>query len=177
MLDLKLLREDPDRARSALGRRGVPGEEVDEVLRLDARRRELLPEVEGMRAEQKRASQAIADAKRSGSDASTAIEQMQGMSRRVKELQAEAGTVKDELDARLTGLPNLPADSAPVDDEVVREVGEAGRTGADHLEELVERVRRAAALQRGPRPVRLVAKQLQVEHGGPAAATSCRSSR
>jgi seryl-tRNA synthetase len=136
VLDLKLLREDPDRARSALERRGVAPEEVDEVLRLDARRRELLPEVEGLRAEQKRASQAIADAKRSGSDASAAIEEMQGMARRVKQLQAEEAAVKEQLDAGLAALPNVPADSAPQDDEVVREVGEAGRAGADHLEVL-----------------------------------------
>ena len=134
MLDLKQLREDPDGVRAALERRGLPGERVDEVLELDSRRRELLPEVEGMRAEQKRASQAIADAKRSGSDASAAIEEMQGMSRRVKELQAEVGEVEERLSARLAELPNLPAESAPVDDEVIREVGEAGRSGADHLE-------------------------------------------
>jgi seryl-tRNA synthetase len=134
VLDLKLLREDPDRARSALEQRGVPAERVDEVLELDARRRELLPAVEGLRAEQKRASQAIADAKRSGSDASAAIEEMQGMSRRVKEQQAEVTTVKERLDSLMPGLPNLPAESAPVDDEVLREVGEAGRSGADHLE-------------------------------------------
>ena len=136
MLDLKLLREDPDGVRTALERRGLPGDQVDELLELDSRRRALLPEVEGLRAEQKRASQAIADAKRSGSDASAAIEEMQGTSRRVKELQAEVTTVEERLASLRAGLPNLPADSAPVEDEVVREVGEAGRKGADHLEVL-----------------------------------------
>jgi seryl-tRNA synthetase len=135
VLDLKLLREDPDRARSALERRGA-ADALDELLELDKRHRGLLPEVEGMRAEQKRASEGIADAKRSGSDASAAIEEMQGMSRRVKELQAEAGAVRERLDSLLAGLPNLPAESAPIDDEVVREVGEAGRSGRDHLEVL-----------------------------------------
>jgi seryl-tRNA synthetase len=134
VLDLRLLREDPDGGRAALERRGVPGEQVDELLELDSRRRELLPEVEGLRAEQKRASQAIADAKRSGADASAAIEEMQGMSRRVKDGQAEVARIEERIGALLAGLPNLPAESAPADDEVVREVGEAGRSGADHLE-------------------------------------------
>jgi seryl-tRNA synthetase len=133
VLDLKLLRDDPDAARSALARRDAAGA-LDELLDLDARRRELLPEVEGLRAEQKRASQAIADAKRSGSDASAAIEDMQSMSRRVKEGQAEVATLKERIDALLATLPNLPAESAPADDEVVREVGEAGASGRDHLE-------------------------------------------
>jgi seryl-tRNA synthetase len=133
VLDLKLMREDPDAVRAALARRGA-GDAVDELLSLDARRRELLPEVEGLRAEQKRASQAIADAKRSGDDASAAIEEMQGVAARVKALQADVASVEERLDSLLGGLPNLPAESAPDEDEVLREVGEAGATGRDHLE-------------------------------------------
>ena len=84
MLDLRLIREDPDRVREGLERRRVPGGIVDDVLALDARRRELLPEVEGLRGEQKRASEAIAAAKRSGEDASAAIEEMRGVAARIK---------------------------------------------------------------------------------------------
>ncbi|MEA2353810.1 MAG: seryl-tRNA synthetase, partial [Thermoleophilaceae bacterium] len=125
MLDLKLLREDPDRVRAALARRG-PTDALDELLELDARRRELLPEVEGLRAEQNRAGQAIADAKRSGGDASEAIREMQGVASRVKELQAEVASVDERIDALRGTIPNLPAASAPDADEVLREVGEAG---------------------------------------------------
>src|SRR2546423_5968655 len=127
------MREDPDAVRAGLSRRGA-GDAVDELLSLDARRRELLPEVEGLRAEQKRASQAIADAKRSGGDASAAIEAMQGVAARVKELQADVASVEERLDSLRGGLPNLPAGSAPDEDEVLREVGEAGATGRAHLE-------------------------------------------
>ncbi|MEA2349073.1 MAG: seryl-tRNA synthetase, partial [Thermoleophilaceae bacterium] len=133
MLDLKLLREDPDRVRAALARRG-PTDALDELLQLDTRRRELLPEVEGLRAEQNRAGQAIADAKRSGGDASEAIREMQGVASRVKELQAEVASVDERIDALRGTIPNLPAASAPDADEVLREVGEAGATGRDHLE-------------------------------------------
>ena len=133
MLDLKLVREEPDAVRAALARRGV-AEAVDELLELDARRRQLLPELEGLRAEQKRASQAIADAKRSGGDASAAIEEMQGVAARIKELQAEVASVEERLETVRSALPNLPAESAPDEDEVLREVGESGRSGRDHLE-------------------------------------------
>jgi seryl-tRNA synthetase len=133
VLDLKLIREHPDDVRAALARRGAGGA-VDELLELDARRRQLLPELEGLRAEQKRASQAIADAKRAGDDASQAIEEMQGVAARVKQLQADVASVEERLESLLASLPNLPAESAPDADEVLREVGEAGKTGRDHLE-------------------------------------------
>ena len=57
MLDLKLIRSDPERVKAALARRGA-AEAVDELLALDARRRELLPEIEDGRAERKTASKA-----------------------------------------------------------------------------------------------------------------------
>ena len=133
MLDLKLVREDPEAVRAALARRGA-ADAVDELLELDARRRELLPQVEGQRAEQNRAGQAIADAKRSGADASEAIEEMRQVKARIDEIQADVAAVEERLDSLLGSLPNLPAESAPDEEEVLREVGYGGRTGRDHLE-------------------------------------------
>ena len=112
MLDLKLIREDPERVRAALERRRAAAP-IDELLELDARRRELLPELEGLRAEQNRANQAIAEAKRSSGDASEAIEQMRGVAARVKEMSAEVAEVDQRLEALMAALPNLPAESAP----------------------------------------------------------------
>ena len=114
--------------RSALARRRFDAP-IDELLQLDARRRELLPELEGLRAEQNRASKAIADAKRSGSDASEPIAEMRGVASRIKELEAELASVDERLRELRAGLPNLPAESAPEEDDVLREVGEAGRSG------------------------------------------------
>ena len=68
MLDLKLLRSDPERVKAALARRGA-GNEVDELLALDARRRELLPRVEDAQAERNAASKRIGEIKREGGDA------------------------------------------------------------------------------------------------------------
>jgi seryl-tRNA synthetase len=133
VLDLKELRRDPDVARAALGRRRA-GEQLDEVLRLDARRRELLPQEEALRAEQNRASKAIGEAKKGGGDASEAIAAMQDVAARAKELAAERASVDEQLDRLLAGLPNLPLESSPLEEEVVREWGEAGKTGRDHLE-------------------------------------------
>jgi seryl-tRNA synthetase len=133
VLDLKEIRRDPEPVRAALARRGA-AEVVDDLLSLDARRRELLPRLEELRATQNAANDKIAEAKRSGGDATAAIEEMRGVAAEVKKLQAEVGEVEQRLQAALAGVPNPPDPSAPEEDEVLREVGESGATGRDHLD-------------------------------------------
>jgi len=133
VLDLRLIRSEPDLVRAALARRGADGP-LDDVLALDERRRALLTEVEALRAEQNQASDAIAAAKRAGEDAADAIERMRGVAARVKALQGELDEVETGLNAQMVLLPNLPARDAPPQDTVLKEVGEAGRSGRDHLE-------------------------------------------
>ncbi|MCD6014744.1 MAG: serS [Solirubrobacterales bacterium] len=127
MLDLRAIRDDPAPARAALARRGF-AEQLDELLALDARRRELLPEVEGRRAQQNEASDGIAARKRAGGDASDLIERMKALSVELKGMQAELSEVEQRRDALAATLPNLPHPEAPdggEDDAVVlREVGE-----------------------------------------------------
>jgi seryl-tRNA synthetase len=137
VLDLKLIRESPEAVREGLERRRMPGAIVDDVLALDARRRELLPAVESLRAEQKRANEAIAAAKREGGDASAAIEEMRSVAGRVKEMSGEVRAVEERLDSTLASLPNLADPTAPPEDDVVREWTPAGVEpggGSDHLE-------------------------------------------
>jgi seryl-tRNA synthetase len=135
MLDLKAIRRDPEPVRAALARRHDGSDErLDRVLALDARRRELLPEVEALRARQNEASQAIARAKRAGEDAGEAIAAMQEVARRVKALGEELSGVEADLDQALASLPNPPDPTAADEDTTLREVGEAGAAGRDHLE-------------------------------------------
>src|SRR4051794_41912198 len=75
MLDLRSIREDPEPARLALGRRGA-AEQLDELLRLDARRREILPEVEEGRAGRNRVSGEIPQLNREGQGADELIPEM-----------------------------------------------------------------------------------------------------
>jgi len=133
VLDLKEIRRDPEPVRAALARRGAAGV-LDELLALDARRRELLPRLEELRHSQNAANDKIAEAKRSGADASVAIEEMRGVAAEVKQLQAEVGSVEEQLRAALAGVPNPPDPSAPEEDEVLREVGQPGAKGRDHLD-------------------------------------------
>src|SRR5688572_17841109 len=135
MLDLRAIRDDPAPVRDALARRRDGSDaRLDRVLELDVRRRELLPEVEGLKAQQNAASQAIAAAKKAGEDATEAIAAMQEVARRGRALREELDAVQADLDEALASIPNPPHPSAPDEDTVLREVGQAERTGRDHLE-------------------------------------------
>lgn len=140
MLDLRAIREDPAPAREALARRGF-AEQLDDLLALDARRRDLLPETEGRRAQQNQASDEIAARKRAGEDASELIERMKTVSAELKAIQAELEQVEQRRDALAATLPNLPDPDAPDGGEedavVVREVAEPPRFEfeiRDHLD-------------------------------------------
>jgi seryl-tRNA synthetase len=128
MLDLRRIREDPEAARAALGRRGA-ADDLDEALRLDQRRRELLPEVEEGRARRNRVSEAIAEAKRSGGDADAQIAEMRELGAELKGLEAELRDVEASLEEIGGRLPNLPDPDAPdgeteEDAVVIAEVGD-----------------------------------------------------
>jgi seryl-tRNA synthetase len=99
------------------------------VLKLDGRWRELTSELEEVRAEQNRQSRG-----RQGPPTPDEREQLAALAARGRTLSGEETTVRAELDAELAALPNLPAPDAPDEDTVIKEVGEAGKTGRDHLE-------------------------------------------
>ena len=127
VLDLKLIRDDPDRVRAALARRGDDAAAaLQPVLELDARRRELIPGVEDLRAERNAAADAIAQAKRAGQDAGEAIAHQREVGAREKQLSRELVEVEESLRAALAPLPNLPDPGAAPgpEDELVKVVGE-----------------------------------------------------
>jgi seryl-tRNA synthetase len=130
MLDIRLIRSEPDAVRSALERRGdVADGAIDRVLELDERWRGLTTQLEELRAEQNRASKG-----RRGAPTPEEREQMAALAARGRELTDAETSVRGQLDELLLGLPNTPFDSAPASDTVIREVGESGRSGRDHLE-------------------------------------------
>src|ERR671915_562009 len=134
MLDLRQIREDPQPARDALARRGVDPALLDEALELDDRRRALLPELEQLRARKNQASKRIGELQRTGEDASEAIAEVKGVSAREKELEEELRAAEERRTAVLHALPNRADPTAAPEDEVIREVGEAGTTGRTHVE-------------------------------------------
>jgi len=127
MLDLKLIRDDPEQVRAALARRGEQAAAgLDAVLDLDARRRASIPRVEELRAERNAAADVIARAKRAGDDAAGAIAAQREAGAREKQLSGELVEIEQQLQAALAPLPNLPDPSAAPgpEDELVKTVGE-----------------------------------------------------
>ena len=141
MLDLKLIRSDPERVKTALARRGA-AEQVDELLALDARRRELLPRIEGAQAERKTISKQIGEAKQRGEEAGEQMTAVAELKQAIDSGKAELEQVDADLQRVATALPNLPDPDAPEgmteeDAVVLREEGERPSFDfepRDHLE-------------------------------------------
>ena len=139
MIDLRLLRDDPDAVRRAYARRGGV-EELDRVVDLDRRYREVLGEVESVRASHNRASKAIGQA--TPEERPAAIDAAKQLADRVKTLEPQLEELEQELNGILSCLPNLPHESVPeglTEDEnvVEREVGDKPEfdfEAKDHVE-------------------------------------------
>jgi seryl-tRNA synthetase len=138
VLDLREIREDPEPAREGLRRRGFDVALLDQALELDERRRAVLPRLEALRQAKNEASKQIGELQRTGADASQAIAQVKEISTEEKQLEAELREVEEKRTATLAALPNPADPTAPVEDEVLREEGEAGATGRSHVELLAD---------------------------------------
>lgn len=157
MIDIRLLRDNPDAVRASQRARGADEGVVDRILELDATRRSSLGEFERVRAEQKQVSKSVGaamgalnKAKKSGDDAEVARLQAEAeaarenaatLSARVKELEATADEAGKEFDALLRTVPNVVLDGVPAGGEddfvTVKTVGEAPTFDfepKDHLE-------------------------------------------
>ncbi len=144
MLDLRVIRHDSEMVRRALARRdpSLAGR-VDELLAADEAWRGATGQAESLRAEQKRQSEAVGQAKARGEDASALLEQVKAASAQAKQLTEGARAAQERLQSLLLALPNLPDPGAADADEVVREVGDASapaQTVHDHLALAGERI-------------------------------------
>jgi seryl-tRNA synthetase len=130
VLDIRLIRRDPDAVRESLRRRGAQdAEAIDRLLELDERWRAITTQLEELRAEQNQASRAL-----KGAPTEAQRAELAALAARGRALSDEETRLRAERDSVLASLPNLPAKDAPPEDTVLREVGQAGKTGRDHLE-------------------------------------------
>ncbi len=114
MLDIKLIRENLDWAKDKLGRRGVKPEELDELVKIDADRREELNRSEQLKAERNKVSKEIAEIKRNKQDASAAVQKMREVGQEIKELDEKVAELTEKQNYILLRLPNFPDDSDPI---------------------------------------------------------------
>ncbi len=112
VLDLKLVRQQPDLVRAGLRARGGEPAQVDAILEIDRRRRDLLTSIESLRSEQKKASVEIARLR--GAEQQQRITAARTLSDRLGSQEGALRSIEQELEPRLRALPNLPHDSVPV---------------------------------------------------------------
>lgn len=111
MLDLKALRENPDQFKKALAKKKVKPEPLDQILQLDAKRRELMPEVENLQAEINKISKDIPK-----SDAETRnklVEKSKELKEKLKQFEPQLAEIEAQQYDILAGIPNIPHDSVP----------------------------------------------------------------
>jgi seryl-tRNA synthetase len=119
MLDIKAVRDDPERFRAALARRELAGA-IDELLAADERRRALTVQVDELRAKQNKASKAIGRAE--GDEKQRLIDEVARASAELKELEPQLAEAEAALAALLAATPNVPHESSPdgfTDDDAV----------------------------------------------------------
>jgi seryl-tRNA synthetase len=115
MLDPGLLRDQIEVVRTALANRGVQADaELEQLATLEARRRRLIPELEGLKREQNAAGDEVARAKRQGLDASGIFAANKARSQQIRQLEIQADQVDQQRTALLLTLPNLAHSSVPL---------------------------------------------------------------
>jgi seryl-tRNA synthetase len=124
MLDPALLRDNLAHVRAGLQKRGLDlTAELEELATLETRRRQILPEVEGLKREQNAAGDEVARAKRQGLDATKIQQASRERATKIKQLGVELDAVEQRRNRGLMVLPNLPHESVP-----------EGRSAADNRE-------------------------------------------
>ncbi|MDL2281193.1 serine--tRNA ligase [Selenomonadales bacterium OttesenSCG-928-I06] len=127
MLDLKLVRTNPEKVETALKNRGSQMN-LDEFLELEKKRRELLGEVEELKNKRNKATQEISVLKKNGENADNLISEMRALGDEISELDNKVKQVESSLTYTLLGIPNIPHESVPVgkdenDNKLIRTYG------------------------------------------------------
>ena len=115
MLDIKRIRMDKEGVKKALEKRN--GEfQIDKVLELDEERRNILVEVEKMKAEQNQVSKSIPKLKKEGKDVDEVFKEMKDLSEKIKDEDAKVKVIDGEIRNLLLDIPNTPHDSVVIGD-------------------------------------------------------------
>ena len=115
MLDIALIRKQPDAVKARLAARGGSvHEQIDLVLECDARRRQAETQLQILQAERNRVSKEIGMKKKAGEDTSEVEARVRGMGDEMKRLNEEAVALDAEQRNLLLGIPNTPHEQCPV---------------------------------------------------------------
>ena len=113
MLDLKFVRENFEAVKqSTIDRQAMV--DLDSFAELDQKRRDILPELESLRAKRNQVSSQVGRIKKEGGDPSAVFAEMKEVGARIKSLEEELKDVGDQLNAIMLTIPNPPHESVPV---------------------------------------------------------------
>jgi seryl-tRNA synthetase len=141
MLSRQFVRENPDAVRAALDARGTTDVDLDALLEIDETWRELKSRGDELRRQRNEVSSHIGELKQAGEEeaAAEAIERSQELKADLEAVEAEAGDLEEELEARLLEIPNVPQAEVPPGEDELDNV-EVRRVGFDDVRDLPDDV-------------------------------------
>ena len=115
MLDIKVIRQDPERVKTAMKNRNKDMDrEIDEILQIDVERRAINTAVDNMKAEQNRVSKLIPQYKKEGKDIAPIMAEMKELSEKIKEEDAKLSELEAKQDDIIHAIPNIPNETVPI---------------------------------------------------------------
>ena len=129
MLDIKFIRNNPEVVKQAVrNRNGNLDDEIDRVVEIDAKRREVISKVEALKAQQNADSKKIPQIKKEGGDVSALMAEMKAISAEIKVLDSELAGLEEEQQRIVYMIPNVPCADVPIgtDDSMNKEVRRFG---------------------------------------------------
>jgi len=131
MLDIKMVRSNPEEVKRRLARRKKEFR-IDELVALDEERRNILVQVEDLKSRKNKVSEEVAKLKRAKQDAEALIAEMKEVGDKIKEDDDKVRELDEKIEEILLTIPNLPSDMTPdgeseADNEEIRKVGEPTR--------------------------------------------------
>ena len=113
MIDIKLIRENPDKVKKAIASKNE-NDRVDEILSLDEERRKVIVQVEGLKAKRNTVSAQIPKMKKAGEDTTAVLAEMKKVSDQISEFDTNLRKIEENLNDILMFIPNIPHKSVPV---------------------------------------------------------------
>jgi seryl-tRNA synthetase len=113
VLDIKYIRENPDKVKKGIAAKNEK-DKIDEVLKLDEERRDIIVKVEELKAKRNKVSSQIPKMKKAGEDATTVLAEMKKVSDQIAGFDTKLRDIENELNEILLFIPNLPHESVPV---------------------------------------------------------------
>lgn len=114
MIDLKLIRTNPEIVKEALEKRGEDTSVLERIRQLDEARRDLLYRVEQLKSLRNSTSEKIGQLKKAGKDAQDLVDQMRQVGEEIKQLDGEVRETEEKIQDLLLNIPNIPHSSVPI---------------------------------------------------------------